>query len=91
MTFIGCRNHFFPFQVAENSNHHVKRIKAGFERDVFVEIQGAGDHVDGDPDEPLFEIFVRQSPDAYDAQGGGEAVCNRDGAVSKISENQIDY
>ena len=87
MTFIICRNHFFPFQVAENGDYHVKCVKAGFERDIFIEIKGTGDYINGNPDKPLFKVFVCQSPDSDDAQGGGEAVGDRDVAVGEVGEN----
>ena len=49
-------NHFLPFDISKNSDYHVKCVKAGFKRYVLVEIKCAGDNIDSNPDEPLFEI-----------------------------------
>ena len=81
---------FFPFDITEDGDYHVKCVKACFERYFLIEIECASDHVDGDPDEPLFEIFVSQGPYSDDAQGCGEAVGNRNVAVGEVGEYQID-
>lgn len=88
--FLLGHNHFLPFDIPEYRYYHVKRVKACFERYFLIEIKSAGDHVDGDPDEPLLEIFVSQCPNSDDAQGRREAVGNWHGAVSEIAEYQID-
>ena len=88
MTF-GCRHHFFPFQIAEDGDYHVKCVKAGFEWDFFIEIKATGDHIDGYPNKPLLEVFVRQSPNSDDAQGSGETVGDWHVAVGEVGEYQI--
>ena len=63
-----------PLEEAENGDDDVKGVKAGLEGDILVEVEDAGDYIDSNPDEPLFKIFVRQSPNADEAEGCGETV-----------------
>jgi len=83
-------HHLLPLEVAEHGDDDIQGIKAGLEGDVLVEIQGAGDDVDHDPHEPLLEVLACQSPDAHDAQGGGEGIGHRDVGVSESAQDEID-
>ena len=73
MYLLQC-HHAPPLEVAEDGNDHVKRVERGLERDVLVEIERAGHHVDDNPDEPLLHVFAGQRPDAHETQGCGEGV-----------------
>ena len=64
----------FPLAVAKDSDDNVEGIKRCLEGNIFVKIKRAGDHINGYPNEPLLQIFARQSPDADKAEGGGETV-----------------
>ena len=85
--FLGAKiliiYHFPPFQIAKNCNNNIKGVERGLERDVFVEIEYGGDDIDGNPNEPLFQVLMRQSPDADNAQGGGERVGQGDVGVGE--------
>ena len=72
-----------PLEKAEDGDDDVKGVEAGLEGNVFVEIEDAGDDIDGNPYEPLFEIFVGQSPDANKTQGRGKAVGQRHVAIGE--------
>lgn len=72
-----------PLEEAEDSDDDVKSIEAGLEGNILVEVEYAGDDIDSNPDEPLFEVLVRQSPDANKTQGSGKAVGQRHIAVGE--------
>ena len=63
-----------PLEEAEDGDDDVKGVEAGFEGNILVEVEDAGDDIDGNPDEPLLEVLVCQSPDTDEAEGCGEAV-----------------
>ena len=63
-----------PLEEAENGDDDIKGVEAGFEGNVLVEVEDAGDDIDGNPDEPLLEVLVCQCPDTDEAEGCGEAV-----------------
>ena len=73
-----------PTEIAEDGDNHVKGIERSLEGNVFVEIESAGDDVNNNPDEPLFEIFACQGPDAHDTEGCGETVGNGNGGVGEM-------
>ena len=83
-------HHLLPLEITEHRDDDIKSIEAGLERDVFIEIQPAGDHIDHNPYKPLFQVFASQGPDAYDAQGGGEGIEDRDVAVGETRQQKID-
>ena len=64
-----------PFEKTKDSDDDVKGIEAGLEGDILIEVEDAGDDIDGNPNEPLLEVLVCQSPDANKTQGRGKAVC----------------
>ena len=63
-----------PLEEAEDGDDDVKGVETSLEGNIFVEVEDAGDHIDGNPDEPLLEVFVRQGPNSDKAEGCGEAV-----------------
>ena len=92
---LSCRlglplHHLLPLEVAEHRDDDIQGIEAGLEGDVLVEIQGAGDDVDHNPHEPLLEVLACQSPDAHDAQSGGEGVGHRNVGVGETAQDEID-
>ena len=66
-----------PLEVAEDGDDDVEAVEAGLEGNVLVEIEHAGDDIDGNPDEPLLQVFPCQRPDAYHAEGCRETVGQR--------------
>ena len=86
----GFRHQPLPLEVAEDGDDDIDAIEARLEGDILVEIEPAGDHIDDNPDEPLFQIFACQSPDTDDAQGGGEGVEYGDVAVGEARQQEID-
>lgn len=79
-----------PLEVAEDGDDDVEAVEAGLEGNVLVEIEHAGDDIDGNPDEPLLQVFVRQCPDADEAEGGGEAVGHGYVAVGERHKQPVD-
>ncbi len=80
-SFVLFLHQLFPLEEAEDGDDDVKGVEAGLEGNILVEVEDAGDDIDGNPYEPLFEIFVGQSPDAYKAEGGCKAVGQRHVAI----------
>ena len=78
-----------PSEKAEDGNDDVEGIEARLEGQSLVGIECAGDDIDGNPDEPLLQILVCQCPDAYDAQGGSEAVSQRHIAVGEGDQQPV--
>ena len=72
-----------PLEKAEDGDDDVKGIETGLEGNVLVEVEDAGDEIDGNPYEPLLEVFVCQSPDANKTQGRGKAVGQRHVAIGE--------
>ena len=70
----GMCHHPAPLEIAGNGDDDVEGVEWGLEWDVLVEIKDAGDNINGNPDEPLLQIFVGQCPNADDAEGCGERV-----------------
>ena len=64
-----------PLEEAENGDDDVKGVEASLEGNILIEVEDASDDIDSNPDEPLLEVLVRQSPDANKTQGRGKAVC----------------
>ena len=90
LTFRGVRYHLSPLAVAEDSNEDVEGVEGGLEGDVLVEVEDAGDYINGNPNEPLFQVLVRQGPDAHDAEGSGETVGQGDVGVSVGGQEPVD-
>ena len=83
-------HHALPLEVAEDSDDNVEGVKTGFERNVLVEIEDTGNYIDSNPDGPLFEVFMRQCPDADETKGSGEAVGQRYVAVGECHQQPVD-
>ena len=83
-------HHVSPLSIAQNGDDHIKRVKRGFEGNVLVKIQAAGDHIDNNPDEPLLQVFTSQSPDAHEREGCGERVGQRHPRVGEIGQEKIE-
>ena len=64
-----------PLEEAEDGDDDVKGVEAGLEGNILIEVENASDDIDSNPDEPLLEVLVCQSPDANKTQGRGKAVC----------------
>ena len=80
-----------PFKIPEDGDDDIEAIEAGLEGDILVEIEAAGDDVDHDPDEPLFEVFAGEGPDADNAEGCGEGIEDGDARVGEMGEQVPDY
>ena len=80
----------FPLEVAHDGDDDIEGVEGCLEGDVFVEVEGGGDDIDGYPDEPLLQILVGECPDADDAQGCGEAVGKGDVGVGEGDEQPVD-
>ena len=72
-----------PLEEAENSDDDIKGVEAGLEGNILVEVEDASDDIDSNPDEPLLEVLVCQSPDANKTQGRGKAVGQRHVAIGE--------
>ena len=83
-------HHALPLEVAEDSDDDVEGVKTGFERNVLVEIEDTGNYIDSNPDGPLFEVLMRQGPDADETKGSSEAVGQRNVAVGECHQQPID-
>lgn len=57
-------HHFAPTKVAEDGDDDIKTIERSFEGDVLVEVKHASDNIHSNPHEPLFQVLMRQCPDA---------------------------
>ena len=80
----------FPLEVAHDGDDDIEGVEGCLEGDVFVEVEGGGDDIDGYPYEPLLQILVDECPDADDAQGCGEAVGKGDVGVGEGDEQPVD-
>ena len=76
-------HHSAPAEVAEDGDDDVEAVERGFEGYVLVEVEHAGDDVHGNPHEPLFQVLMRQSPDADEGQGCCKGIGNGDGGVGE--------
>ena len=88
--FLVYFHHFAPLEIACDGDDDVEGIEGGLEGNVLVEIEYGGDDVDGNPDEPLLQVFVCQRPDADDAEGSGERVGKGDCAVGEGHQEPVD-
>ena len=79
-----------PAEKAEDGNDDVKGVEARLEGQSLVGIECAGDDIDGNPDEPLFQVLMGKRPDAQQTQRGGERVGQRDGGVGERDEQPVD-
>ena len=79
-----------PFAVAEDGDDDIKGVKGSLERNVFMEVEDTGDHVNGDPNEPLFEVLVGECPDADKTECGGKRVGNGDCGVGESGKQPPD-
>ena len=66
-----------PLEKTKDSDDDVKGIETGLEGNILIEVEDAGDDIDGNPNEPLLEVLVCQSPDTDEAEGGGKTVGKR--------------
>ena len=89
-TFSTGLHQLLPLEIAEDGDDDIQPVKRGLEGDVLVEIEPAGDHIDDNPHEPLFQILARQSPDTHDAQGGSEGIQDGDGGIGEVRQDEID-
>ena len=55
-----------------------------------MEVEQAGDDVYHNPDKPLFEVFVSECPDTYEAECRGETVGQGDAGVGKRDQEPVD-
>ena len=58
-----------PLEKTKDSDDDVKGIETGLEGNILIEVEDAGDDIDGNPYEPLLEVLVCQSPDTDEAEG----------------------
>lgn len=76
-----------PVAVSDKGYYGIDRIKHGIEVDSFVGVERYADGVDGNPCEPLLEVFSGEHPHGDDAQGRREGVGEGNGAVSEVFED----
>ena len=87
-----CRLHeLAPLKPAEDGNDDVKAIEAGLEGNILIEIKATGEHIDDNPNKPLFKILVGEGPNADNAQCGGKAVNHGNSGVGKCSEEPVHH
>ena len=79
-----------PFAVAEEGDDGVDGVEDGVEGNAFIPVEAGADGINQDPGYPLLEVFTCQHPHAYNAQGCGKGIGNRNGAVGEISQYEIE-
>ena len=79
-----------PFAIAKDGDDDIEGVETGLERNVLIEIKHTGDDIDSNPDEPLLQIFMSQSPDADEAQRSGKAVGQRYIGIGERDQQPID-
>ena len=88
-TFFLVLHHFPPFAIACDGNDDVKAVERGFEGNFLVEIQAARDDIDHNPNEPLFEVFPRQRPNADKRKGRCERIGDGHARVGEGDEEIV--
>lgn len=75
-----------PLMVSKPDHEGVDAVEEGAAIDALIEVEPNGDGIDDEPDPPLLDVLAREHPEAYDGEGGGEAIEKGDVAVGEPQE-----
>ena len=82
--------HFIPpTKISENSNYHIDDEQDCGGVEPFPKIEGGGNDIHDNPQQPLFEVLLREHPHRHDAEGGGEGIAEGDGTVGEGAQNPV--